>query len=313
MRQLLHLLRLCRLRVAESADWRAGSQPSSSRRSSLRRLGWIPFIMLIASGFVVGIDNFALLHAKGGAISREPTAPQEQNIDFSKFRHDNANHARLPCLLCHRRESNATKPRLPGGGGHIPCTGCHAKEFTNSSSPVCTICHTNTQSGALKSFPPLRSFSVEFDHAAHVRGLRVSCSTCHRPLRTGQALSIPSGTNAHTTCFRCHGPRTEANGRDISSCGTCHQLGGYARTTTRAASFRVGFSHASHKAQLNCTECHKVRAGMTQRKQVTAPLPLNHHAPAGATSCATCHDGKRAFGGDFSTCTKCHRGQQWRF
>jgi hypothetical protein len=28
----------------------------------------------------------------------------------------------------------------------------------------------------------------------------------------------------------------------------------------------------------------------------------------------TCHDGKRAFGGDdFSVCARCHTGDRWRF
>jgi c(7)-type cytochrome triheme protein len=242
--------------------------------------------------------------------------PQDQNIDFSKFYHNNTNHARLPCLLCHRRESTAAKPTLPGGGGHLPCAGCHAKEFANSSGPVCTICHLDSQSGTLKPFPSLKSFNVKFDHSTHTRGPKVSCSTCHRPSRGGVAMTIPAGLNAHTTCYQCHAPQAQANGRDISSCGTCHQLGGYARTSTQAAAFKVGFSHAKHGAQqkLDCNECHNVRAGMPQRRQLTAPLALNHHAPAGATSCATCHTGKRAFGGDdFSTCTKCHQGPQWRF
>ncbi len=243
-------------------------------------------------------------------------APQDQNIDFSKFFHNNANHARLPCLLCHRREGTTATPVRPGAGGHLPCAGCHAQEFSNSSSPVCTICHSDTQSGALKPFPALKSFNVKFDHSIHTRGTKASCATCHRPNRGGVAMSIPAGFNAHTTCYQCHGPQAQANGRDISSCGTCHQLGGYARTPAQTAAFKVGFSHAKHGApqKLNCIECDNVRAGMPQRRQVTAPLALNHHAPAGGMSCATCHTGKRAFGGDdFSACTKRHQGPQWRF
>jgi c(7)-type cytochrome triheme protein len=249
-------------------------------------------------------------------MEKDTESPQEQSIDFSKFHHNNANHARLPCLLCHRREGTGAKPAMPGGGGHLPCSGCHAKEFANSSSPVCNICHTNTQSGALKPFPALKSFNVKFDHSLHTRGLRLNCSTCHRPTRGSVAMTIPAGFNAHTTCNQCHTAKAQADGRDISSCGTCHQPGGYARTPTQAPAFRVGFSHGKHDAseRLSCNECHLVRAGMPQRRQVTAPLALNHHAPAGATSCATCHTGKRAFGGDdFSVCTRCHKGTAWRF
>jgi c(7)-type cytochrome triheme protein len=279
---------------------------------------WILVMVMAAIAFTSGVVGVNVLASPDNSDAAALSALdlQDQNIDFSKFYHNNTNHARLPCLLCHRREGTVARPEMPGGGGHLPCTGCHAKEFANSSSPVCNICHTNTQSGALKVFPALKSFSMKFDHSLHSRGLRVNCSTCHRASRGGVAMTIPAGASAHTTCYQCHAPKAQASGRDISSCGTCHQLGGYARTPTQAPAFKVGFSHVKHDAseKLSCNECHVVRAGMPQRRQVTAPLPLNHHAPAGATSCATCHTGKRAFGGDdFSVCTRCHKGTAWRF
>jgi c(7)-type cytochrome triheme protein len=273
-------------------------------------------LTLTAFSFNVASRHASASVSPSQVLSLLAPEPQDQNIDFSKFYHNNANHARLPCLLCHRRENSSARPSLPGGGGHLPCTGCHAKEFANSSSPVCVICHTNAQSGALKAFPPLRSFNMRFDHARHASMGRSGCSTCHKPGRGGVAMTIPAGFNAHATCYQCHGPQAKSGDRDISSCGTCHQLGGYSRTPTQAAAFKVGFSHAKHGGaqKLSCNECHNVRAGMPQRRQVTAPLPFNHHAPAGAKSCATCHTGKRAFGGDdFSTCTKCHQGPQWHF
>jgi c(7)-type cytochrome triheme protein len=129
-------------------------------------------------------------------------------------------------------------------------------------------------------------------------------------------MTIPTGFNAHVSCYQCHGPQAKSGDRDISSCGTCHQLGGYSRTSTQAAAFRVGFSHAKHGTaeKLSCAECHSLKAGAPQRRQVTSPLPLNHHAPIGSRSCASCHNGKRAFGGDdFSVCTRCHQKAQWRF
>ncbi|MGH9928156.1 MAG: cytochrome c3 family protein [Pyrinomonadaceae bacterium] len=154
---------------------------------------------------------------------------------------------------------------------------------------------------------------MKFDHSRHLSMGSVSCATCHQPARGGVALSIPSGFNAHTTCYRCHTPRAQSGGRDISSCGTCHQLGGYSRTPQFAQAFRVGFSHAKHQ-KVTCNECHQVRAGMAQRRQVTAPEPLNHHANGRGLSCMSCHDGKRAFGGDdFSVCKRCHTGAAWRY
>ena len=236
-----------------------------------------------------------------------------EGLDYSRFQHNSQNHSRLPCLLCHRRESNSPIPKRPGGSGHLPCAGCHAQQFSNSDSPICTICHTDVKSGALKSFPHLKSFRMKFDHSRHVKMGSVSCATCHRPARGGVALSIPAGFNAHTTCYGCHTPRAQSGGRDISSCGTCHQLGGYSRTPQFAQAFRVGFNHAKHQ-KVTCNECHQVRSEMPQRRQVTAPEPLNHHATGRAQSCMTCHDGKRAFGGDdFTACKRCHTGTTWHF
>ena len=241
---------------------------------------------------------------------------QEPSGDFSKFTHTNPMHTRLPCLLCHRRETNSPQPIRPGRGGHLPCAGCHSQQFANPGSPICTICHTDVQKGSLKPFPPLRSFRMKFDHSRHVGMSGVGCNTCHKPSRGGVAFAIPARINAHVTCYQCHTPRAQSGGRDISSCGTCHQLGGYSRTSELAQAFKVSFSHAKHGApqKLNCNDCHNVKAGLPQRKQVTAPVPLNHHAPPGAESCMTCHNGKRAFGGDdFSVCKRCHQGPQWHF
>ena len=236
-----------------------------------------------------------------------------EGLDYSKFQHSSQNHARLPCLLCHRREGNSSQPVLPGGNKHLPCAGCHAQQFSNSDSPICTICHTDVKSGAVKAFPRMKSFRMKFDHARHVNMESVSCATCHSPARGGVALSIPATFAAHNTCYRCHTPKAQSAGRDISSCGTCHQLGGYSRTPVFTQAYRVSFSHAKHQ-KMTCNECHQVRAGMPQRRQVTTPEPLNHHASGRGQSCMTCHNGKRAFGGDdFTVCTRCHKGATWRF
>ena len=275
-------------------------------------------LQLILIGVVVIATMGYALRYRTTAASTVQTTGQEQTqppegLDYSKFLHNSRNHARLPCLLCHRRESNSSRPTLPGKSEHTPCVGCHKQQFSNSDSPICTICHTDVKSGALKPFPRLKTHSMKFDHSRHVNMEGVSCATCHRPSRGGVALSIPAGFNAHETCYRCHTPRAQSQGRDISSCSTCHPLGGYQRTAEFAQAFRVGFNHTRHQ-KVGCNECHLVRAGMPQRRQVTAPVPLNHHAKPGSESCMSCHDGKRAFGGDdFTVCKRCHTGTQWRF
>ena len=275
------------------------------------------FVVILLVCAITVLTSGYLISRASEPVSNPPgPSPQEQmqmpeGLDYSKFQHSNTNHARLPCLLCHRRDTNESMPRRPGADKHLPCAGCHAQQFANADSPLCGICHADAKSGAMKPFPRLKSFNMKFDHARHMGS--VSCASCHRPARGRVALSIPSGFNAHTNCFRCHTERAQSGGREISSCGTCHQLGGYSRTSEFARAFRVGFSHGEHN-QVTCRECHQIIAGMPQRRQVTQPQALNHHASGRGKSCLSCHDGKRAFGGDdFSVCKRCHTGATWRF
>ncbi len=235
--------------------------------------------------------------------------------NYNKFSHSGAYHARLPCSLCHRRENNSARPTMPGSSNHSPCAGCHVKQFADTGSPICTICHTSPPSAGLKAFPRLSSFAMRFDHARHVKMNNLGCASCHRSSRGGVAMTIPAGFQAHGSCFQCHGPNAKSGERDISSCNVCHQPGRPSRKSTRAPAFAVGFSHSKHgkSADLTCNECHQVRLA-SARLQVSSPQPLNHHASVKAFSCMSCHNGKRAFGGDdFSVCARCHKGREWRF
>ena len=237
-----------------------------------------------------------------------PPTTAMQDKDYSKFTHTNAYHSRMPCLLCHRRDTNSPRISFPGKAGHTPCIGCHQLQFSDNSSPICTICHTNAQTGAMKGFPGIRSFGRKFDHVGH-KG--VNCSVCHKPAGRGVALSIPSGSNAHATCFQCH---SASKPMTMSSCNVCHQPGRLIRTSQNAAAFRVNFSHARHsQAGLNCASCHSLRGGGTG-KQVTKPLASMHFAPASKASCAACHNGQTAFGtNDFANCKRCHIGNSFKF
>ena len=151
----------------------------------------------------------------------EPVQP----ADYSKFRHSNQYHSRLPCLVCHVRSDNSARIGFPGRNSHLPCAGCHALQFSDSSSPICTICHSNSQTGAMKAFPGLRSFGAKFDHSRHGR---VNCATCHTSAARGVARNIPSGRSAHTTCFQCH---TASSSNAMASCSTCHQAGRLVRVS----------------------------------------------------------------------------------
>ncbi|MEP7076350.1 MAG: cytochrome c3 family protein [Acidobacteriota bacterium] len=241
----------------------------------------------------------------------EPIVTESQEQDFSRFLHTNPMHQRLPCLLCHKRDDNSA---IPKRSGHLPCSGCHVQQFAEKSGPMCTICHTNTDTGALKGFPPLRSFSARFDHAKHIR--QTGCATCHRSTRGGAVLSIPSGASAHVTCFQCHKAGAEVAGRNIGSCNICHELGRPTHFASLARPNAVNFSHSRHIAtgSLNCTSCHTPRTGGSRTDQVSEPVAAMHFAPARAMSCASCHNSKRAFGpANFNNCRRCHTGRTFKF
>ncbi|MEK6302397.1 MAG: cytochrome c3 family protein [Acidobacteriota bacterium] len=181
--------------------------------------------------------------------------------------------------------------------------------------PICTVCHTNAEPKGpeLKSFSGLRSFNVKFSHARHANA---GCATCHKPINRSVALSIPAGKSAHSTCNQCHGLGAQKAGRDLSSCDVCHERGRYQRPPAFGKAYKIKFSHAEHspRQKLSCSDCHRAKGGAAPRGQMTEPVPAMHRASEGAMSCMSCHNNKRAFGGDdFSDCKRCHQGSTFRF
>ena len=273
-------------------------------------------LIVLIAGCVVFATAFVFGSKTGDVVTDIPEQLLVEEVeipaqDYSRFRHSNPMHARMPCLLCHKREDNSAAPKFPG---HQPCSGCHTQQFADAGSPICSICHTNAQTGAVKRFPGLKSFNSRFDHARHLR--QTNRATSHKPARRGVALSVPAGIGAHTACYQCHRPQTVSGGQNIGSCGTCHQPGRPTRNTDAAAAFAKNFNHSEHRGvgQLNCSSCHTVRAGMPRGRQVTAPSAAMHFASTRTQSCASCHNNKRAFGGnDFDDCKRCHTGASFRF
>ena len=280
--------------------------------------------VLIAALFVFGfffnscsnsddtnVNDTYELPANANPESRQVTVPIE-NADFSKFPHFNQGHANnIPCLMCHRAEDNQqATPKLPG---HTPCAGCHSDQFQDQNSAICSICHTDSQTGALKNFPPMKSFTALFNHSKHQN--RANCATCHKPSRGGVAMSIPSGFAVHATCYQCHAPGTQLGETGITqSCGTCHQQGTPPGPVSESAkAYAVSFRHDSHRS-LNCASCHNIRAGTSRGNQVTSIVASMHFPPKNAQSCATCHNNQRVFGGtDFADCKRCHKGDNFGF
>ena len=246
---------------------------------------------------------------------------QDSQQDYSRFLHTSQRHASLACTDCHTRTSdNSVTPKFPG---HNACTKCHLAQFVTPNVPMCVICHSDVKSASapLKGFPTRfnENFNVKFDHAQHMTGsARPSngCQSCHGRSGRGAALSIPTGLNAHSGCYSCHTPSSKSgSGREIASCGVCHDQKPYNRTSTNARAFRLAFSHAEHgpRERLACEDCHRMTAGLPQSRQVSSPSPTEHF-PAGGMNCSTCHNGKRSFGGDlaFKDCARCHKGSSFR-
>jgi c(7)-type cytochrome triheme protein len=281
---------------------------------------WIKLVVLVAGcccavSFVVSDGNLFAVSAKPESefsFALTAASAEQGNQGFSRFSHSNRSHERLPCLLCHRRESNA--PRPIRSLKHTPCSGCHAQQFAASSGPICGICHINVESQAsqVKPFPSLKSFNMTFAHGRH---RNVGCATCHKPASNGVALAIPSGARAHATCYQCHTPRAQANGRDISSCTTCHKAGRLTRASTSSKAFKANFSHERHRNQgMSCLECHKITGLPSRSAQISSPLPTEHPASSRGQSCETCHNDEKAFGiASFANCKRCHQGPTFRF
>jgi c(7)-type cytochrome triheme protein len=249
--------------------------------------------------------------------------PQGPELDYSTFKHTSQRHTSLACTACHQRGAdNSAKPAFPG---HSACINCHGNQFFSSSSPMCSICHSdvNTAKPPLRSFPTNfnERFNVRFDHAQHMSAAarpKNGCAACHTTgINRGVGLSIPTGLNAHTQCYGCHTPASKSSaGRDLASCGVCHEQKSYARTSTNGPAFRASFSHAKHgpRQRLECAACHLLTPGAAQGKQVSSPRAAEHFSVGAGQSCESCHNGKRSFGGDlaFKDCRRCHSGASFR-
>lgn len=249
-------------------------------------------------------------------------AAQGPALDYSKFLHKSPRHSSLSCNSCHERTDNSATPRFPG---HKACTDCHRSQFTTPAIPMCLICHadTKTNNPPLKTFPASfnEPFNVKFDHAQHNTGNarpQNGCASCHNtPVNRRAGLAIPANLVAHDNCYTCHTPSSKSNaGREIASCGVCHEQKAYRPTTTNARAFRFSFSHAEHgtRQRLACADCHKLTAGAPQTRQVSSTTTSQHFLNTRSQTCATCHNGRRNFGGDlgFADCKRCHSGPTFR-
>ncbi len=270
------------------------------RRQNLLRGAVIAVFALLACGYFVTSCSRQPTHLETGDNESykpliEETTPSDPmtNVDFSKFKHDGPRHQNLPCLLCHQRNDESTKV---GFAPHVSCAGCHTPQFNDNSHPICLVCHEEQGSPKLKSFPPIQSFSVKFDHKSHMS--EANCATCHRP--QGVGMDIPNGEAAHATCFQCHTALKTVGENNIGKCSTCHELGPRNPIGDSNSTIGFNFDHAKH-GKVDCSSCHNPAAGDSM-----SAINVAMHSNS-TNSCATCHNGSRAFGANnFSNCRQCH-------
>jgi c(7)-type cytochrome triheme protein len=304
--------------VRESEEERREQSGAARARTHGRRLRVLT-ACAFASLLLLVLASYKHTPASPSTVFAMPAAAAvPQGGDASRYSHTIERHASLACASCHARPDNSSTPRWPG---HKACTDCHVQQFVTQGGQLCLNCHSNVEGNnpPLKPFPGLSDFNMRFDHARHVQGggrPEQGCASCHRPARRGVALTIPAGAPAHDNCYSCHTPNARGPAGDLASCSTCHAQGGYRRTPANARAYSVSFSHATHGVRqgMRCDDCHQVRAGAGQGRQVASPQATQHFGSARAQTCMTCHNTRRAFGGDdFADCKRCHKGQTFRF
>lgn len=246
-----------------------------------------------------------------GAETPDPIPVKISDKKFETFSHKIPEHQAFECTSCHERQGRSLTMEF---AAHEACIGCHLNQFTDRTlmerdKVMCSICHGDltTDPPTMKAFPTRfrEGFNMKFDHGDHDNGggrPPAGCASCHQPAGAGK--TIPAGFQAHNNCYSCH----TAERSDIgSSCSTCHQLAPYSRTSPGRTAFRGAFSHNQHNG-VGCADCHAVRPGAPQGRQVTN-ISVSQHC-GGANNCATCHNGSRAFGdgnfADISSCARCH-------
>ena len=133
-------------------------------RSDLRLLRFAVISGLCLAGLASGLTS-SKHDSQRFDWTTSTTFAQGADLDYSTFKHNSQKHATLACTSCHTRTDNAAGPRFPG---HKSCTNCHLSQFVTPNVPMCSICHTDVNSGnpPLKSFPSRfnEPFNIKFDH-----------------------------------------------------------------------------------------------------------------------------------------------------
>jgi c(7)-type cytochrome triheme protein len=239
----------------------------------------------------------------------EPASLFTQPQGTGKFNHTSQRHGQIKCDACHVRRADAVKPVMPG---HRACIACHIREFTSKEFGICSNCHEGIKAVQPKvlTFPERQTFGTEFSHKTHATYVsgerRADCSSCHAV--AGARTTFP----AHRECYVCHKAPDQVKAGEKAggaNCGECHTTTGDKKPpSAMSKAYNYRFTHQVHAQRegISCSECHKMLPGESAA-QVSVPQ-LREHRGAGFQGCGSCHNGRRAFGGELvsNACARCH-------
>jgi len=207
----------------------------------------------------------------------------------SPFNHTRAEHQTKTkdCAFCHQRLDNSVTPVFPG---HSACNECHAKDFTNTSSQMCVVCHKSPvdAQGTRISFPAKMSeFGIKgFSHKQHMDPKKMAgetetpkCSTCHQSTE-GAAASFPN----HQQCYSCH--VHQAN-QKFGECVICHADTKLALKFTSGRASALGlynFKHGPHTKKASCDRCHRQDTSATIWADCRAGWQRRFHRRSGGAA-----------------------------
>jgi predicted CxxxxCH...CXXCH cytochrome family protein len=236
-------------------------------------------------------------------------------------------HKRVECGSCH------LVPDQIGAPGHLDSelpaelvfAGMGTGAAWNHDTQTCTnsYCHGATLSNTVDGATGGTAGGVATEPKwTVVDGSQSQCSSCH-------GAPPPAPHPANPDCGQCHPTMTPGGGMVITypelhidghldvvnaaACDSCHGANGQSAppkdTTGNTATTARGVgAHAQHltttsawHATINCTECHKVPAGVNDQGHLDSPLPaeLVFGTLAGATS---------TYNGTACSNTYCHGG-----
>lgn len=287
------------LQMLESASLSATRGDRARHRGRVKELFAVAFLLAM-------IAAMGPRASSAGASIENTTAGQSQGS--GKFNHTSQRHGQIKCDACHVRRADAVKPVMPG---HRACIACHIREFTSKEFGICSNCHEGIKAVQPKvlTFPERQTFGTEFSHKTHATYVsgerRADCSSCHAV--AGARTTFP----AHRECYVCHKAPDQVKAGEKAggaNCGECHTTTGDKKPpSAMSKAYNYRFTHQVHAQRegISCSECHKVLG--ESGTQVAVPQ-LREHRGAGFQGCGSCHNGRRAFGGELvsNACIRCH-------